>query len=316
MQQSIRQIYVGGTQRSGSTVCGYLLGSHPEVWATRPRELRFLTDPGGLLDLVFGTRSRIEHAGAFDFQSRIARLRELGRYAVLPPTPDGFLRNLHGKWWMRLSPDGEPRGLHRGIDPGHMDRVTTTFAREYRDQPHTAARQLADALLRPATISADANTWVDTTPQNAENAHRLVRLNPDARVIFMIRDGRDTCASIIRRSWGPTALPEALSWWRNQALRAHVSVQRAGPKHAKSVLLEDLVLHARQPTLHALLEFLDLDITNEVQTFFDERMTPQRANIHRWKDEINARDRGKFLDKYVSVHAELTSLGLRLPPVD
>lgn len=44
------QIFVGGTGRSGTTIMGEVLGTHPEIH-TYMRELRFVTDPDGLSTL-------------------------------------------------------------------------------------------------------------------------------------------------------------------------------------------------------------------------------------------------------------------------
>jgi len=47
---SERQIFIGGTGRSGTTVMAEVLGTHPQIH-TYMRELRFVTDPDGLATL-------------------------------------------------------------------------------------------------------------------------------------------------------------------------------------------------------------------------------------------------------------------------
>lgn len=311
-----RQIFIGGTQRSGSTVCGYLVGKHPDVWATMPREIRFLTDPGGLLDLVFGVRSRIDAQVETRLADIFRKLQGQGRFAIFPPTPDRFMQDLQGKWWLRMSPDGQPRGLHRGIDAEVILGAVRRFEAGYPKNPLEAARELVDDVLTPATNAASKTIWADTTPQNAENAHRLVRLNPDARIIFMVRDGRDTCASILNKQWGPLEPLDALEWWRKQAIRAHTAILQAGKHSALTVVLEDLVLHRRDTEIRRLFEHLDLEITPAVHSFFETRVTAERANIGRWRDDIPASAIPRFARRYAQIHTELTSLGLRLPAAD
>lgn len=308
-----QQIYVGGTQRSGSTVCGYLLGSHPSLWATMPRELRFITDPGGLLDLVFGPRSRIDMALPSDIPTRLKRFRRHGLHALFPPTPNGFLQNLQGAWWKRTGPTGDPRGLHRGLTIADFTRAIADFEATFGSAQREAAIGLVDELMSPPTQRHGATGWVDTTPQNAENAHRLIRLNPRARVIFMIRDGRDTCASILGKPWGPDEPLAALEWWRLAAIRAHRSIQHAGALAAQTVLLEDLVLNRRDQTLHSMFDFLELSVTDEVRMFFDSRVVPERAHVGRWVHEIPRTERTRFNRRYALIHKELLDMGLQLP---
>jgi hypothetical protein len=50
MKQSDKQIFVGGTGRSGTTILNQLLGLHSEIHAI-PGESRFLIDPYGLMNL-------------------------------------------------------------------------------------------------------------------------------------------------------------------------------------------------------------------------------------------------------------------------
>lgn len=280
-----------------------------------PRELRFLTDPGGLLDLVFGTRSRIDGLVASNWRSHIQKFRRAGLRAAFPPTPDRFLVDLQGKWWLRSGPQGEARGLHKGIDLANFMSALRNFEARYPTEREAAALRLVDEVMSPATLKQNCLRWADTTPQNAENAHRLVRLNPAAKVVFMIRDGRDTCASILSKPWGPVQPMEALEWWRSQALRAHVSIQRTDPRSAITILFDDLVAHDRNRQLSRLFDHLELDVTTDVEHFFNTRVTPERAHIGRWKYEIPESIQSIFVQRYQQIHREFQSAGLVLPPI-
>lgn len=311
-------IFVGGTGRSGSTVVGYLLGAHPAVWATMPREVRFITDRGGLLDLVYGARSRIalpppSPGGALAFAQWLrTRLHQRSGDGI-PTTIEPFLQRLHGHWWERRSPEGEPRGLHRGLDAAEVRVAIAAFTEQFDLDPDAAARQLVHALLQPPTRRAGRHIWADTTPQNAENAHRIVRLLPDAHVVFVIRDGRDTVASVMRKQWGPEDWLTGLEWWRIGALKAHRSTQRTD--RALTIVLESLVRDTRTETLLRLFHGLGLDITDEVLHFFDTRVLPERAHFGRWESELPSRLRPAFSRRYEQIWRELTGDGLALPPI-
>ena len=315
------KIFIGGTGRSGSTVVGYLLGSHPEIWATIPREIRFVTDRGGLLDLVYGSGTRVASPaparGGLNRQLHWLHAQILRRNRnVVTTTPERFVRRLEGDWWERRSPTGEPRGLHRGIEIQALEAAIAPFVDEFSENSEQAARKLVDTLLTPPAQRATRRTWADTTPQNAENAHRIVRLFPDAKVVHIVRDGRDTCASVLQKGWGPNDWFTALEWWRVGATKAHAAMQRIGPRNGHTLQLEALVERSRPATLHTLFEFLERDVTDSVMRFFDERVRPERAHSGRWADEVPADLRAKVNRRYEQIWRELNAAGFKLTPLD
>lgn len=316
---NLQPVFVGGTGRSGSTVTGYLLGSHPLIWNTKPREIRFITDPGGLLDLVQGRGGRVHPsivAGArTSGYARLWMRRALARERPLPVAPASFLRSMYGEWWERKSPDGEDRGLHRGIDPTLFHEALQRFDASLRIDRVAAAQRLVHGLLDPPARTLGARAWVDTTPQNAENGHRLIQLLPGAKVVFMIRDGRDTCASVLQKQWGPTDALAALEWWRGGALRAVRSMAGLPTGRGLTMRMGRLIDTDREESLQTLFDFVGYDVTPEVREFFKTRMSPGRGHIDRWRRDIPADDLLAFETRYAEIWEELTSVGLDLPPI-
>ena len=45
-------VLVGGTGRSGTTIAGRVLNKHPALALTTPREVRFLTGKGGIIETL------------------------------------------------------------------------------------------------------------------------------------------------------------------------------------------------------------------------------------------------------------------------
>lgn len=311
-------IFVGGTRRSGSTVVGYLLGAHPQVWCTLPRELRFLTDPDGLLDLVLGRDGRLHPAldldgpGSSGLKARVRQLRGRGDDRR-PTSPSDFERGMYGLWWNRLSPDGEPRGLHRGIPEQRLRSAMQRFDENLGSSPVPAARDLVHDLLDTSALDQGAQMWADTTPQNAENAHRLIRLFPEAKVIFMIRDGRDTVASVLQKPWGPDDPMIGLEWWRTGARRATLSMEQLSQRQGLTLRLGRLINTDREESLERLFGFLELPVTDSVRRFFEERMSARAGHVDRWKRDIPERILPAFEARYGEIWEELTELGLDLP---
>ncbi len=311
--QPLQPIFVGGTGRSGSTVVGYLLGAHPAIWNTLPREIRFLTDPDGLLDLTLGVHTRIQNLSTRSLPGLDQLLGALRRHRVRDAvTREDFLRQMYGPWWQREI-EGEQRGLQRGIDEDALHRALQTFDATHDDDPRGASAALVHDLLDDPARARGAVAWADTTPQNAENAHRIVELMPEARVVFMVRDGRDTAASVLGRHWGPTSPIDALEWWRNRTLRAMRSMARVGPTRGLTVRLGRLVETDREETLHRLFGFLGFEVTPEVRAYFADAMTPRHAHTRRWQRDIPSEHLRDFEHRYGEIWEELTDLGLDLP---
>jgi hypothetical protein len=59
------------------------------------------------------------------------------------------------------------------------------------------------------------NRWIDSTPTNIPHMQRIVKEFPDARIVHIIRDGRDVALSLDKRGWS-----RPLPWDKNKSLLA------------------------------------------------------------------------------------------------
>ena len=57
--------------------------------------------------------------------------------------------------------------------------------------------------------------WIDSTPTNIPHMPRIVKEFPDARIIHIIRDGRDVALSLDKREWS-----RPLPWDKKKSLLA------------------------------------------------------------------------------------------------
>jgi hypothetical protein len=312
----MRPIFTGGTGRSGTTITGYLIGSHPEIWSIEPIEIRFLTDRGGLLDTAFVADSAHQRRSR---RKRVtdARDRLLGRYA--PPNERqfrDFMAKMRGHWYLRHGVgDHRCRGLHKSITLPDLDAALQSFERGFATSPVQSSSTLLHELFDARAAARGATAWVDTTPHNAIRSRRIAELMPDARIVHMIRDGRDAGMSVVSMPWGPKDPLSALEWWRWRVLQSHQAMSEIPAQQSHTIVFEELVSTNRDATLQGLFDFLGYDVAPEVRAYFDGKMPASRAHVHRWLTDVPADLLPEFERTYAQMHQDLTAEGVPLPPL-
>jgi hypothetical protein len=272
---SVAPVFCGGTGRSGTTVLARLVGAHPS-YAVIPVEARFHTDPQGLPDLL---------GGRVDLETFVHRMQ---RY-----------------WYHRSIRGGETRGLFQFVDRELFEAALDVFAEEFPRQPHVAARSLIQRLFDPVAERAGALGWVEMTPPTVNAAPLLAELFPDMKLLHAVRDGRDVACSIRPLGWGPDTVDGAIRWWGEELTRAHRGIMGLPPSQVLTVPLHDLVLTAREATYQTLLDFLGLEDHPAMRHYFVASVTPQRAHIGRWREELSADERVLAVRTFREVMAEL-----------
>ena len=269
-------VFVGGTGRSGTTITGRLLGAHPSyhVIAT---EVRFLTEHGGLCDLVNGKTD----LGTFD-----ARMRSRG-----------------------FDPS-EETGPHVVLGQAAIEAALDRLAHDLPIDPVAAGAAFTHRLLDPIAAAAGKPGWVEMTPGNCRSAVALRKLFPDMRLIHSERDGRDVACSVVPLGWGPDDLDAALDWWGASLRRARAGVAALPADRTLVVRMESLIVEARDREYARILAFLGFADDAAMQTYFETKVTAERAHIGRWRTDVPA-DR---LEAFEAHYAALVdSLGEAAP---
>ena len=265
-------IFSGGSGRSGTTVLAKLLRTHPQVRASRPLEIRCLTDSAGLLDVCLGPGPD----APFGVRA-LARSRPL-LFAE-------FRRRLRGRWWERTNRLGKVSGLHRGITPEQRETLLRELQRSVGRASREAGRSFLVELARMQGLDAE-RYWVDTSPPNIAHADRIHRLVPDALFVHMVRDGRDTMASVMNEPWGPAEPEAAATWWSDRMVAAHRALTDVPPDAALTISLESLVVTERGEEYRRLLEFLDLPDRPRMRRYFAEQMPAERVRPGSWRERV------------------------------
>ncbi|MEK6477317.1 sulfotransferase [Catalinimonas sp. 4WD22] len=173
----------------------------------------------------------------------------------------------------------------------------------------------------------EEKTWAIKTPVLIENIDRILKTFPNARIVHLVRDGRDVCISFrnvhkIRsgaEKFGPNSILANALYWIDGLRR----IKTYKKKHNRIFELryEDVVT-APEQTITQLLDFLHipfdlslLSVDNDNDKFFLKKHNTSihqnigkpllRTNIYKYKKQMSKRDRlfyeliaNPFLKKY------------------
>lgn len=133
-----------------------------------------------------------------------------------------------------------------------------------------------------------ARHCIDKTPEYVRSIETLAQAFPTSRFVHMLRDPRDTAASLVEASWGPTEYASALRFWKKRVLAGRRAGQELGPDRYLEVHYEHLVA---EPTsvLQDLCAFLDIPFDPSMTSYWqqdtvagqDARVPSDHENISR-----------------------------------
>ena len=306
---SVAVVFCGGTGRCGTNVLKRVFARHPEVY-TLPFEIRFLLDPGGIIDFY---TSYSTSWSPFLADDRIRRLRALladvGREQVVYHLPDWLA--LHCGWGRWVAPRryaGWELARHLPRFRAHNHRLLRALVEFSYDGvwPGTASYTVAPEVAfappqGPDQLRALLGGYLATLFAELLRSTRrrvlfldetwallfmreLHELLPRARFIHMLRDPRDVIASFSQQRWCPRDRVAAARFYLELMDRILAHRQELGTRYYE-VRLEALVAEPRL-TLTNLCEFLGLAFTEELL-----EVDLSRPHSDRWRSEFNAHER-------------------------
>lgn len=284
-------MFTGGTGRSGSTIVGHLLDHHPDLTLTRPMEVRFISGNDGVLDaLAVARRNRSQARASAERAATRIRTR-----------------------WFRRAPDV---GLHTSMSEEQVEAWVQDYLNAFDADASRASITLVQRVMNAVCDRVGAQRWVDTTPANARKGDRLTWIYPDARVIAVVRDGRDVAASFVAQSFGPDDVFDALDQWGQRMERIHRSLDAAPRGAMMRIDLFDLVAAARDQTLTDMLRFVDVPDSEAMRTWFDAHVIAESAHGGRWRTQFDTRTVSDIDARYRDICARLVDSGVVIPHGD
>ena len=143
--------------------------------------------------------------------------------------------------------------------PIAQHRLSISSDELYDSLPSRDYASLVDAIGRACGRQRGAASWGDKTPHYIHDVGLLHALFPRAKMIYVVRDGRDVALSLLDKPWGPASVYGcALKWRDENRLQPILDTLRA--HHLLHDLRYEDLLKAPVAALTSLYEFLDQDV--------------------------------------------------------
>jgi hypothetical protein len=194
-------------------------------------------------------------------------------------------------------------GIAPLVDRFHHDalapeQVGSTFIE--REVLVDALRDFCDTVFA-GMLGAGKERLAERTPLHALTTGLIADIYPDARIVHIIRDGRDVARSLVTHSWGPGSVADAAREWRTAIEAARAGAH--GSDRYLEIRYEDL-LAAPAAGIGELYRWLELPVDDailegalaeaKVSRNLDPMHTPPGAG--KWRRGFTPKDLGAFED--------------------
>jgi len=324
----IPQIFVGGTGRSGTWLLYDILGQHQDIH-TFPGEMRFLIDPGGLMDLIDALTIHYSPTVASEAIYRFERLMRV--YLATPGRSPYAALNLPGwlgedYYWQRLEHfidrviATKYKGFSWHIEIQNEGRLVN-WAREIRDarrrwrgeiEPRVfvprdviyegkyfsnrtelvgMATSFVNDLFLHAAYQADKKIWAEKTPQHLLYLPFIWELFPRALFIHIKRDPRGVAYSLSKQRWAPNTLADAAILLKHN-LQRWFDVKSSLSLNSNQYLelkLEDLAANL-QATVQQVATFC------QIENHFKDMPGVSVDRVNYWQNKMSKQDFHQITD--------------------
>ena len=306
MSTPFTPLFSGGTGRSGTTAIVNLLNHHPQVHTSLPREIKYLTDRFGLLDLNFGRPIKFES----NTEELVKRLLSNFGFIIGRSATALFNQRMSTRWWQGVGKKGKPRGLCQSIEFSFLTSQLTEFNKIRKTDLYQASLNLYYELSKAQIKKSNITYFADSTPGNIQNGNRIIKLLPDAYFINMIRDGRDVALSVTKERWGPDDPDIALKWWQKRIVLANQGLTKIAPERKLDLRLEDLIVYNRDQSYNSVLNLLGLADSPELAAEFDKTFSKEKMSMGTWKNEVKSP--AQFEKSYLKILKQLSDQGIEI----
>jgi hypothetical protein len=139
--------------------------------------------------------------------------------------------------------------------------------------------------------SMEKEHWGDKTPMYIDDIDIIIELFPNAKYIYIVRDGRDVALSLLQKDWGPNNIYACAKYWSNSNRAEQRMDNMFKADNFLSLKYEDLLVDT-QIKIEQIYQFLDEPYpTGDAAKLIK---TTLKNNAFKWKTRLTERQNQVF----------------------
>ena len=140
--------------------------------------------------------------------------------------------------------------------------------------------ELISEIFSTAAQDMGKIRWGDKTPSYVTEIDIIHKLFPNAKIIHLVRDGRDVAVSLSKLDWGTTHIPRLANDWRWKTILAHKMGAMLNGNYLE-IKYEQLVKNPRI-VLQKICDFLDEPYSDEMLQYTDHAQHNMPSESLKW----------------------------------
>lgn len=158
--------------------------------------------------------------------------------------------------------------------------------------PNITYRDLVNYICLQPNLNKGLHAWGDKTPWYTLRLDVLVDLFPDAKFIYIYRDGRDVALSLLQKPWGPNNIYSCAQLWHDYSTAHRELFESLENENKLLTIPYENILNDAQKAIHKIYQFLGCEIsTDEINAL---QRTTKTNNAFKWKSVLTAKQRAVF----------------------
>ena len=308
MSKFIQPIFVGGTGRSGTTILSKLLNQVDSVY-TIPQEIRFITDPDGILSLKHALVSDWSKFNSDFAMERFLKLmdhlktRYNGRYPnhglaklVSDEFYESWIREFSHHFIGHTFKSGWAARVNL-INKGLLktfgkNALTESFLDEsYYCHPQSLDKfneisgKFIQSFFNQVAKLNNAEIIVEHTPSNLIHFDFIMDAVQHSKLIHIHRDPRDVICSYKTKEWGSSEIQMNVQWIKDVLSQWQLKKKSISTERYIEISFERII-HSFESEIDKVCNFLGIQYSEK---FLEIEL--KQHNIGRWEHDLDEKEK-------------------------